>query len=79
MLLNVTNADYVGDYTLLCSFNNGESRSVDCSPLLELPAFNELKDLKKFMQYAVHRTVFWANGADIAPEWLYEHGAATTC
>lgn len=48
--------------------------SVDMSPLFVYPAFQELKDPKKFVQFGLDGTVFWANGADIAPEYLYEHG-----
>ena len=48
MILNVTNVTYLGEYTLLCKFNNGETRKIDLSPLLEYPAFVELKDKNKF-------------------------------
>ena len=68
MILLVTAADYVGGHTLLCTFNNGEQRRVDLTPLLDL------KDEKEFIRYGLDGTVFWANGADIAPEYLYEHG-----
>lgn len=47
---------------------------VDFSPLLEYPAFQELKDKSKFIQFGLDETIFWANGADIAPEYLYEKG-----
>ena len=33
-----------------------------------------LKDEKEFERYGVDGMVFWANGADIAPEFLYENG-----
>ena len=57
MLLTITDVEYLGDYSLLCSFNNGQRRKVDLTPLLAYPAFADLRD-----------------GADIAPEYLYEHG-----
>lgn len=44
-------------------------------PLLNYPAYAELKDEKEFERYGVDGMVFWANGADIAPEFLYENGA----
>ena len=44
------------------------------TPLLNYPAYAELKDEKEFERYGVDGMVFWANGADIAPEFLYENG-----
>ena len=74
MILLVTSAEYLGKYSLLCTFNNGEKRKVDLTPLLEYPAYKELADEKEFIRYGVDGTVFWENGADIAPEYLLEHG-----
>lgn len=72
MILQVTNVEYIGDYSLICTFNNGERRKVDLTPLLEYPAYEELKDKSKFEQFGLDETIFWANGADIAPEYLFE-------
>lgn len=74
LILLVESAEYLGSYTLLCTFNNGEKRKVDLSSLLSLPAYKELEDEKEFERYGVDGTVFWANGADIAPEYLFENG-----
>ncbi|HIX85017.1 MAG TPA: DUF2442 domain-containing protein [Candidatus Parabacteroides intestinigallinarum] len=74
MLLRVTDVEYLGDYTLLCDFNNGERKKVNLEPLLSFPAFEELRDKDKFVQFGLDGTIFWANGADIAPEYLLEHG-----
>ncbi len=74
MILLVVSAEYLGNYTLLCVFNNGKKKKVDLAPLLNLPAYKELIDEKEFIRYGVDGTVFWANGADIAPEYLFEHG-----
>lgn len=73
-MLKVIDVEYRGGYVLLCTFNNGEKKTVDMSPLLKYPAFEELKDENKFVQFGLDGTVFWVNGADIAPEYLYEHG-----
>lgn len=77
MILSVTDVVYKGGYSLLCTFNNGETRLVDLTPLLSYPAFEELKDKEKFMQFGLDGTIFWANGADIAPEYLLAHGSTT--
>ena len=74
MILSVTDVTYMGDYTLLCTFSNGEKRKVDLAPLLVYPAFEELKDKAKFEQFGLDGPIFWTNGADIAPEYLFEHG-----
>ena len=74
MILSVKNVDYLGDYTLLCTFNDGVKKKVDLSSLLKYPAYKELADKKKFVQFGLDQTIFGFNGADIAPEYLYDHG-----
>ena len=74
MLLTITDVEYLGDYSLLCSFNNGQRRKVDLTPLLAYPAFADLRDKGNFIQFGLDHTIFWANGADIAPEYIFEHG-----
>ena len=76
MLLTITDVEYLGDYTLLCTFSNGERRKVDLTPLLVYPAFEELRNKEQFVQFGLAETIFWKNGADVAPEYLYEMGHA---
>lgn len=76
MLLTIKDVEYLGEYTLLCTFSTGERRRVDLTPLLDYPAFQELRDKNKFVQFGLEDTIFWVNGADIAPEYLYEIGKA---
>ena len=76
MLLTVTDVEYLGDYTLLCTFSTGETLKVDLTPLLSYPAFEELRDKEQFIQFGLEDTSFWKNGADSAPERLYELGKA---
>ena len=73
-LLKVIDVDYIPDYKLLCTFNDGVTKLVDIEPLFQYPAFAELRDKDKFIQFGLDFTILWANGADIAPEYLYEHG-----
>ena len=75
-MLTVVNVDYEGGYTLLCEFNDGVRKRVDLTPLLKYPAFEELQDEKQFVQFGLDQTIFWKNGADIAPEYHYAHGQA---
>ncbi len=74
MILTVTDVEYLGEYTLMCTFNDGVRKVVDLTPLLQYPAFEELADKEQFIQFGLQGTIFWRNGADIAPEYLYEHG-----
>lgn len=66
--------EYLGNYIMLCYFNDGVKKKVDMSPLLSYPAYKTLKDESEFKQFGLDMTIFWANGADIAPEWLYDNG-----
>ena len=73
-MLKVTDVEYMGDYALLCQFNDGKTKYINLEPLLKFPMFAELKDKALFTQFGLDSTIFWANGADIAPEFLYENG-----
>ena len=74
MYIQVKDVEYKGEYILKCTFSDGTVKNVDISPLLDAPVFQPLKDVAKFKQFGFDETIFWANGADIAPEWLYSHG-----
>ena len=58
MLLTITDVEYLGDYSLLCSFNNGERRKVDLTPLLAYPAYADLRDKGNFIQFGLDHTIF---------------------
>lgn len=74
-MLKVTDADYVKDYELLLTFNDGTHKLVDLKPYLTGEVFGELLDLEKFTQYGLTGyTIEWANGADLAPEFLHDIG-----
>ena len=67
--------DYIQDYQLLITFNDGNRKRVDLKPYLTGEVFGELLDPEKFIQYGLTPvTIEWANGADLAPEFLYEIG-----
>lgn len=76
-MLRVVDVDYIKDYELLLTFNDGVVKKVDLRPYLTGEVFGELADPGKFVQYGLTRvTIEWANGADLAPEFLYEIGTA---
>lgn len=78
MVLCIIDAEYVRDYQLLIKFNNGKSMIVDLAQELDGPIFEPLRDLDFFRKFALAgNTIEWKNGADFAPEFLYEIGTLT--
>ena len=74
-MLRVIDVDYISDYKLLVTFSDGTRKIVNLEPYLKGEVFGELLDKEKFVQYGLTRvTIEWANGADLAPEFLYEIG-----
>ena len=73
MFLEVTQAKYINDFKLLLKFNDGVEMTVDLENELTGSAFTPLKDKNKFRKFSiVFNTIEWENGADFAPEYLYE-------
>ena len=74
-MLRVIDVDYISDYKLLVTFSDGNRKIVNLEPYLKGEVFGELLDKEKFVQYGLTRvTIEWTNGADLAPEFLYEIG-----
>lgn len=72
-LPSVIHADYRGGFRIHLAFNDLSEGTVDFRPWLEGPVFEALKDPAYFRKFFVDGgTVAWPNGADIAPETLYE-------
>lgn len=73
MFVEITNAEYIDSYCLRLYFSNGEVRIVDLGTSLVGPVFDELKVIENFKRFSIsYNTVQWYNGADFAPEYLYE-------
>ncbi|MEW6349455.1 MAG: DUF2442 domain-containing protein [Thermodesulfobacteriota bacterium] len=70
----VVSIRYCGDYTYHIVFDDGLATFLDLSVYLTKgPVFEALRDQQLFAQAAVEGgTIAWPNGADIAPETLYE-------
>lgn len=74
-MLRVVDVDYIKDYELFITFNDGCKKKINLKPHLTGEVFGELLDKSKFIQYGLTRyTIEWANGADLAPEFLHEIG-----
>jgi len=72
-LPSVTKARYVRDYVIETTFDDGTKKVIDFADWLRGPVFEPLKDKKYFRKFFVDgSTIAWPNGADIAPEALYD-------
>ena len=73
-LIWITKADYVSDFKINLTFNNGMSGIVELRKKIErLPIYEPLKDKDYFKNFRLNSwTIEWENGADFAPESLYE-------
>lgn len=75
MILHTIEVIPLPDYKLFVRFNNGEAGEVDLSGELEGEVFELLRNRDQFAtahQDTTMRTVVWANGADLAPEFLLD-------
>ncbi|MEE9431638.1 MAG: DUF2442 domain-containing protein [Melioribacteraceae bacterium] len=75
MFLHVDEAVYLEGYILKLKFNNNETKKVDLTNELDGEIFEPLKNKEIFKDFFIsHNTIEWKNGADFAPEFLYEIG-----
>lgn len=74
MYYNVTDARYVRDFTVWVKFEDGTEGEIDLSSELWGPVFEPLQDVDFFRRVSVaeYGTIAWPNGADLAPEFLYD-------
>jgi len=75
MIPRVIDANYVDNYTLHIRFSDGSEGEIDFEQELDGEIFVPLKDISYFKNFTVNQelhTVVWPNGADFAPEFLYE-------
>lgn len=71
--MEIKKAEYMDGYRLRLFFDNGEVRIVDLESSLSGSVFQPLIDPDYFRRFTIpFNTVQWENGADFAPEYLYE-------
>jgi len=70
----MTRVEYRGEYVYRVPFEDGVEGEIDFSDYLSRgPVFEPLKDKALFAKATVEGgTIAWPNGAEVAPETLYE-------
>ncbi|OQX82454.1 MAG: hypothetical protein B6D64_00235 [Bacteroidetes bacterium 4484_276] len=72
-LVWVTKADYISDFKMELTFSNGIIGIVDFRDKFDLPIYKPLQNKDFFKTFKLNSwTIEWENGADYAPEFLYE-------
>jgi len=74
MILHITKVNYLSDYKLNVSFNNGESGVADLSSVVRKGVFKALEPQEKFAQVEIDqelKTIVWPGDLDLAPEFVY--------
>lgn len=72
-LPSVIRAEYRGGHRIHLTFNDNSEKTIDFQQWLHGPVFEPLKAPGYFRRFFLDGgTVAWPNGADIAPETLYE-------
>jgi hypothetical protein len=76
MFLEIISAAYLGDYRIRLVFNDGVAKTVDLKNELNGRIYEPLRRLDYFKKFKIkYNTIEWPNGADYAPEYLYNVGA----
>lgn len=79
MFLHVERLEYLEAYKLRLTFNNQVTQDIDLSTEIYGEIFEPLKDIEYFQKVRLNpetKTIEWPNGADFAPEFLYQLGQA---
>jgi hypothetical protein len=75
MFLEVSQAEYLDNYRIKLTFNNGEVKTVDFQNQFSGGVYKPLRQLDYFKKFDIkYNTIEWENGADYAPEYLYSIG-----
>ena len=74
--MHITKASYVNEYNIAVEFNDGVAGKVDLRTTIfndHRKIFQELQNIEKFKDFHLEcDTVVWANGLDLAPEYIHD-------
>ena len=79
MVPRLCGAKYISGYRILLTFEDGKRGVIDLEHELWGEVFEPLRDVGLFRRFRFDTaldTVVWPTGADLAPEYLYEHAVA---
>lgn len=74
-MIEITKAEYQNDFKIWVKFNDDTEGIADLRDDLWGNVFEPLKNLDLFRKFSVSEimnTIEWENGADVAPEFLYD-------
>ncbi len=75
MSYDVISANYVNDYKIKVTFENGKSGTIDFLPYIRKSGiYSKLRDIDFFKRFRINDElgiITWENEIDIAPETLY--------
>ena len=80
MMPRVIDARHAGKYRVWLRFDDDLTGEIDLKDVLWGPVFEPLEDVAEFAKLRADPeadTVVWPNGADLAPEFLYDRLKAT--
>jgi hypothetical protein len=73
--ITIVKAEVVGQYSVELTFHDGTTKRVNLERWLYGAVFEPLRDPSYFARMRLEPgdiTISWPNGADLAPEFLYE-------
>ena len=74
MIPRLTHANHIEGYRLYLEFADGKKGEIDLESQLWGDIFEPVREPEEFKRFQVHpelHTLTWPNGADFAPEYLY--------
>ena len=76
MIISVTKAEYIKDYSIMLNFDDGKKGLVNLKSTIfndKRKIFKPLRNIEYFKKFKLGSwTLNWDNELDLAPEYLYE-------